>query len=339
MTSNSQSPQPTRRRQLSVDDYVSGVLQGDRAVLARAITLIESNAADHAPQALEVLGRLVPHSGGALRVGITGAPGAGKSTLINTLGRRLITSGHKVAVLAVDPSSIVTRGSILGDKTRMSDLCQDEQAFIRPSPTAGSLGGVARKTRESMLLCEAAGYDVVLVETVGVGQSEVTVRSMVDFFLLLVLPGAGDELQGLKKGVVELADALAVTKADGDNVQRAQKAADQYRSALHYLAPTAGGWIVGIHTCSAITGEGVDALWETVLRHHQQGRDSGSLDQQRRDQALDWMRSLIAQRLDQAFYEHPKVASLLPEMERAVREGTLPPSAAAARLFDVSKKG
>lgn len=323
----------TRRKQLSADQYAEGVLAGDTTVLARAITLVESTAVAHVALATEVMERLLPHSGGAVRVGITGAPGAGKSTLVECLGKLLTGAGYKVAVLAVDPSSTVTRGSILGDKTRMTELARDERAFIRPSPTAGSLGGVARKTRETILLCEAAGHDVVLVETVGVGQSEVATRALVDFFLLLLLPGAGDELQGLKKGVVELADVLAVTKADGDNRARAELSRQEYATAVHYLTPATEGWTVEVLTCSAVSGEGVDELWQSVLRHREHGEQSGALDRRRSSQALEWMHAQIRQDLERKFFEDPRVAALLPTLERQVRQGELSPSAAARSVL------
>ena len=254
---------PTRRP-LSEDEYVNGVLAGDRAVLARAITLIESNAPAHLAQSQAVLRRLLPHSGRAIRLGITGVPGAGKSTLIEALGMKLIADGHRLGVLAIDPTSSLTGGSILGDKTRMEELSRRPEAFIRPSPAGGVLGGVARKTRETMLVCEAAGFDVIIVETVGAGQNEITVRSMVDFFLLVLIPGAGDELQGIKKGVVELADAIAINKADGDNRIRAEAARAEYNRALHYLTP-AGDWRPRAYTCSAVSGEGIEDVSYTHL--------------------------------------------------------------------------
>ena len=316
-----------------MDQYADGVLAGDTTVLAQAITLVESTAAAHVALAAAVMERLLPRSGGAVRVGITGAPGAGKSTLIECLGKRLTAAGHRVAVLAIDPSSTVTRGSILGDKTRMTELSRDERAFIRPSPTAGTLGGVARKTRETILLCEAAGFDVVLVETVGVGQSEVATRALVDFFLLLLLPGAGDELQGIKKGVVELADALVVTKADGDTRAQAALSRQEYATAVHYLTPATEGWTVEVLTCSATTGDGVDELWQVVQRHREHGERTGALDHRRSSQALEWMHAQVRQDLERVFYEDPQVASLLPELERRVRDGELSPSAAARRVL------
>ncbi len=327
------------RPQLSVDDYVADVLAGDRAVLARAITLIESNAPAHFEQAQEVLRRLLPHSGRALRVGITGVPGAGKSTLIEALGLALIGDGHRVAVLAIDPTSSLTRGSILGDKTRMERLSRERDAFIRPSPTGGVLGGVARKTRESMLVCEAAGFDVILVETVGTGQSEVTVRSMVDFFLLVLIPGGGDELQGIKKGVVELADAIAINKADGENRAPAEAARAEYNRALHYLTPSTAGWHTRAYTCSAETGTGVAHLWEVIARFREHTTASGAFAARRREQAREWLRALLDEQLRAAFYNDAAVRAALPGVEAAVMAGELPATAAARRLLQIASAG
>ena len=254
-----------RPPKMTIDDYVEGVLAGDRMKLSRAITMVESNAPKHYTMAQDIVQRLLPYTGKAIRVGITGVPGAGKSTIIEALGTKLCQQGHKVAVLAVDPSSSVTGGAILGDKTRMEQLAKEPNAFIRPSPAGGTLGGVTRKSRETMLLAEAAGYDIILVETVGVGQSETTVRSMVDFFLVVVLTGAGDDLQGVKKGVIELADAILVNKADGDNLQKALLTRADYEQILHYLMPATEGWTTKAYTCSAYTGEGIQEIWDVVL--------------------------------------------------------------------------
>ena len=322
-----------RRRRLTIDEYVAGVLAGDRNVLGQAITLVESNAQAHFDMGQEVLRQLLPHTGDSIRVGITGVPGGGKSTFIEALGLRLCAQGHKVAVLAVDPSSTVTRGSILGDKTRMELLSRDLRAFIRPSPSGGTLGGVARKSRETILVCEAAGFDVILVETVGVGQSETTVRSMVDFFLLLMIAGAGDELQGIKKGIMELADALLVNKADGDNKIRANAARADYNRALHYLAPATEGWRTKAYTCSALNGEGIDAIWKVIGDFRQHVTTSGVLAKRRQRQTLDWVYSMVEEHLRASFFNHAGVASIRADVEYAVIEGRLPPTVAAQQLI------
>ncbi|NWG20563.1 MAG: methylmalonyl Co-A mutase-associated GTPase MeaB [Chloroflexi bacterium] len=321
-----------RRRLLTVEEYVAGVRHGDRSILARAITLIESNAPAHLALAQEVLRELLPYTGGALRVGITGVPGVGKSTFIEALGTLLCDRGHRVAVLAVDPSSSISRGSILGDKTRMEILARHPNAYIRPSPTGGSLGGVARKSRETLLVCEAAGFDIILVETVGVGQSEIAVRGMVDFFLLLMLAGAGDELQGIKKGIIELADALLITKADGENRARAMAAQADYNRALRYLAPATAGWRTRAYTCSALSGAGIAEIWREIERFRDQTTASGVFAERRRAQARDWVYTLIEDHLRTRFFSHPAVQERLPAIEQAVVDGTLPVTTAVQTL-------
>ncbi|NTW00632.1 MAG: methylmalonyl Co-A mutase-associated GTPase MeaB [Oscillochloris sp.] len=329
----------SRRRILTTADYIAGVRSGDRTILARAITLVESNAPAHMAQAQEVLHALLPHTGGALRVGITGVPGVGKSTFIETFGTLLCEQGHHIAVLAVDPSSSITRGSILGDKTRMEALARHPNAYIRPSPTGGSLGGVTRKSRESILVCEAAGFDVILVETVGVGQSEIAVRAMVDFFLLLMLAGAGDELQGIKKGIIELADTLLITKADGDNRSRAIIAQADYNLALHYLAPATAGWHTRAMICSALNGEGIIEVWHEIEQFAAAIRTSGIFEQRRRVQARDWVYSLITDYLQTVFLNNPAVQAQLPAIEQAVIAGTLPVTAAVQHLVRTFEGG
>ncbi|KIE52371.1 MAG: hypothetical protein MB55_08310 [marine actinobacterium MedAcidi-G3] len=318
----------------SVQELAKGVRSTDRASLGRAITLIESNLPDHRQRAQELLSELLPASGSAHRVGITGVPGVGKSTFIETLGTRLTSMGHKVAVLTVDPTSSKTGGSILGDKTRMASLANHQSAFVRPSPTSGELGGVNRMTRETMLLCEAAGFDVVLVETVGVGQSETVVADMVDFFLVLMLPGAGDELQGIKKGILELADMIAVNKADGDNVQPAAAAAREYEIALHLTAPSSPLWSPPVLTCAGLTGAGVDELWIQVQEHRRLLGDAGELERRREEQTVRWMWSMLDDRLVDGLRNHSRVKSLLPEMELRVRSGQTTPVSAVDILID-----
>jgi LAO/AO transport system kinase len=322
-----------RRRPLSLEQYVAGVCSGDRVVTARAITLIESSHAEHQALAQALLTELLPQTGGAIRLGLTGVPGAGKSTFIEALGTLLTGQGKRVAVLAVDPSSQVTGGSILGDKTRMPRLAADERAFIRPSPTAAALGGVARKTRESLLVCEAAGYDVVIVETVGVGQSETVVAEMTDFFLALMIPGAGDELQGIKRGLLELVDMIAINKADGENKKRAEKAAKEFRAALHYMQPHEEGWQPPVHTCSALTGEGVEPIWEVVTQRHAAMRASGRLKARRNEQALRWLRALIDDGLRDLLRGHADTQEALRRAEAQVRAGEAPATSAAGDVL------
>nr|VFK37153.1 MAG: LAO/AO transport system kinase [Candidatus Kentron sp. SD]VFK39734.1 MAG: LAO/AO transport system kinase [Candidatus Kentron sp. SD]VFK78799.1 MAG: LAO/AO transport system kinase [Candidatus Kentron sp. SD] len=323
-----------KRRHLSVDEYVKGVLDGQRSLLARTITLVESNAPDHMAMAQEVLRQLLPHVGRSIRIGITGVPGVGKSTAIEALGLYLLEKGHKVAVLAVDPSSKVSGGSILGDKTRMEELSRDPRAFIRPSPSGGTLGGVTRKSRETILVCEAAGFDVILVETVGVGQSETTVRQMVDFFLLMMLAGAGDELQGIKKGIMELADALIINKADGDNKPRALAAKLEYNRALDYLAPATEGWKTHAYTCSATTGEGIDELWSIVKAFRKQTTEAGILKKRRRAQTLSWVYDMVEEHLQNSFYQHAGIKAMQTRIEQDVIQGGMPPTVAAKQLID-----
>ncbi|PIE20966.1 MAG: methylmalonyl Co-A mutase-associated GTPase MeaB [Proteobacteria bacterium] len=325
---------PVRKRpRLTLDDYVAGVERGDRAVLARAITLVESGRAAHRRLAAELLTRVMPRTGGARRIGITGVPGVGKSTFIDALGTLLTERGHRVAVLAVDPSSERSGGSILGDKTRMARLSIDPRAFIRPSPSSGTLGGVASKTRETMLLCEAAGFDVVLVETVGVGQSETVVAQMTDTFLVLMIAGAGDQLQGIKRGIMELADVLAVNKADGDNALRAKSAASDYRSALHFLYPREVAWRPRVLTCSALTGERLADVWHAMQLHRETLTRTGELAARRRRQLRRWMWDMVEEGLRDAFATHPAIAGRLAQVEAAVDAGEVPPTRAARQLL------
>ncbi|WP_226618352.1 methylmalonyl Co-A mutase-associated GTPase MeaB [Cytobacillus firmus] len=321
-----------------LDVLEEGILSGSRTVLARAITLIESNAEHHFRHAQELLHRLLPHSGRSLRIGITGVPGAGKSTFIESFGTYLCEAGLKAAVLAVDPSSSLSGGSILGDKTRMEQLSRNPRAFIRPSPSAGKLGGVHRKTRETMLLCEAAGFDVILVETVGVGQSEVIVREMVDFFMLLTLTGAGDELQGMKKGIMELADAVIVNKADGSNKKLAEKTKAEYNRILHFLQPATKGWQTKAYTCSSVFHEGISEIWNVIKTFENTAKTSGVFEERRRLQTKQWIHSMILDQLQFSFFYHPDIKPLLPKIENEVIAGNRTVTSAVEELFNVYTK-
>ena len=318
-----------------MEDQLNSILEGDRRALARAITLVESTRADHREQAEALLAALMPHCGHSVRVGISGAPGVGKSSFIEAFGLHLVNEGHRVAVLAVDPSSRVSGGSILGDKTRMEDLSRNESAFIRPSPAGRSLGGVARRTRECVLVCEAAGFDVVIVETVGVGQSETAVAEMTDLFLLLLAPAAGDELQGIKKGIVELADMILVNKADGDLVEAANHAAADYRSAVHMIRPASPNWRVPVLTCSAMTGDGITKAWRKIEDFRAAMTDSGEFPDKRSGQAKAWMWSEIEENLVATLREHPDIKARMAGLEADVAAGTVAPGAAAREMLSI----
>lgn len=321
------------RQRLSVETYTKGVLSGDRTTLGRAITIIESSLAEDRALASEILQKVLPHTGNSIRIGITGVPGVGKSTFIEAFGSYLTSLGKRVAVLAVDPSSKQSGGSILGDKTRMEKLSRDPNAYIRPTPTNLSLGGVARHTREAILLCEAAGYDIVLVETVGVGQSETLVKGMTDFFLLLMLAGAGDELQGIKKGIMEMVDAVAVNKADHGNEHAVAKAVREYRQALHLFPETASKVPVQVVACSALDGTGMEAIWNMISDYHAKTSAGGYLQENRRLQRVDWLREQIRQSLEDQFYENEAVKKHIASMDEAVQTGEKHPEEAAAYLI------
>jgi LAO/AO transport system kinase len=333
-------PGTGRRGRLPLAAYLDGVRRGDRVVLARAITLIESDLPADVELSARLLETLLPDSGGSHRLGITGSPGVGKSTFIDALGLHLVRDrGERVAVLTVDPSSPVTGGSILGDKTRMERLAAEPAAFIRPSASRGHLGGVAPGTREAILLCEVAGFTNIIVETVGVGQSETAVRSMTDFFLLLTLAGAGDELQGIKRGINEAIDGLVVTKADGANRPRAERAGVEYASALRLFRLPEDSWVPRVLVCSALTGEGIENVWSMVLDHRRQLEASGAIEARRTRQRLNWMHELVTLGLEQAFRAHPAVARRLPAIETAVRDGKMTAFAAAQELLAVFRPG
>lgn len=325
-------------KQLTVEEYADGIQRGDRSVLARAITLVESNAEKHLDLAQEVLRQVMPRTGQSVRLGITGVPGAGKSTFIEALGNHLCESGHHVAVLAVDPSSSLTRGSIMADKTRMENLSRHPNAFIRPSPSGGALGGVARKTRETLLICEAAGFDIIIVETVGVGQSETMVSTMVDFFLLLTLTGAGDELQNIKKGVIELADAILINKADGDNKLAAERMRVDLNQALHYLSHPVAGWSTEAFCCSALTGEGIPDIWDTITRFHHLTKETGDFDQKRRQQTITWLNEIVTHQIRSEFFQNPDIISLFPRIKEEVARGDIPVTTAATTLLKIFRR-
>lgn len=321
-----------------ITQIAKGVRSGNIRSLAKAITLIESRSPDHSAEAADLLDTLLPDSGNSIRVGISGVPGAGKSTFIEALGMQLIEQGRRIAILAVDPTSQLSGGSILGDKTRMELLSRERNAFIRPSPSGDTLGGVARKTRETMLLCEAAGFDVIIVETVGVGQSEITVASMVDFFMLLQLPNAGDELQGIKKGVMEIADAILINKSEGDNRPKAELARQQYQNALHLIKPKSSHWQVPALLCSALHKQGISEAWQTVLAFAAAMQQSGEFAGKRRLQANDWMWTLVMDELKDLFIRDKNVAGLLEQIQLGVLQGSTTPGAAARRLIEAFKR-
>ena len=325
---------PRRKRQFTADEYVEGILKGDISMLSRAVTLVESTIDEHQTLAQEVIEKCLPHSGNSRRIGITGVPGAGKSTSIDEFGLHVIKDGHKLAVLAIDPSSERTRGSILGDKTRMEKLSMNHDAFIRPSPSAGSLGGVARKTRETIVLCEAAGYDRIFVETVGVGQSETAVHSMVDFFLLIQLAGTGDELQGIKRGIMEMADGIVINKCDGDNVERAKLAAAQFRNALHLFPPTPSKWRPEVITYSGYFGYDIDKVWDMIDRYFEYVERTGFFERKRNEQARYWMTETINEQLKASFYRFPQIKELLEQKELRILNNEQSSFTAARDVLD-----
>lgn len=324
-----------RRKLLSLDEYVEGIKSGNRTILSRAITLIESTKSDHRELAQDIIEKCLPETGNSIRIGITGVPGVGKSTFIESLGNHIIEQGNKLAVLAIDPSSTRTKGSILGDKTRMETLANNDQAFIRPSPAAGSLGGVARKTRETIYLCEAAGYDTIFIETVGVGQSETAVHSMVDFFLLLMLAGAGDELQGIKRGIMEMADAIAINKIDEASDKSVKQAVREYKNALHLYPETKSGWSPKVTTCSALTGNGIPDIWDIVQEYIALLKENDYFQEKRNRQAKHWMYDTINNRLNQHFFDHPAVKQEQQKIEQKVLNGELSSFRAAQLLLDI----
>ena len=327
-----------KRDEISLEKYVSGILSGNVSLLSAAITLIESANPRHRKLAEQIIEECLPHSGKSIRVGITGVPGVGKSTFIESFGTFLTTQERKVAVLAIDPSSQKSGGSILGDKTRMEDLSTNKNAYVRPSPAKGSLGGVARNTRETIILCEAAGYDTVLIETVGVGQSEITVKGMVDFFLLLMLAGAGDELQGIKRGIMEMADAVVITKADGENINNSKRAKTEYKNALHLFPSSESNWIPSVSTCSAYDNVGINDVWNTIQSYHNQTIINGYFEHKRKAQSKYWMYETINEELKRTFFNHPEISREIKIIEQKVTEGSLSPFKAAHLLLEKSLK-
>jgi len=324
-----------RKKKLEADNFVDGILSGDRTILSQAITLIESTLPEHQTVARQIIESCLPSSGKSKRIGITGVPGVGKSTFIETLGKLITSKGHKLAVLAIDPSSEKTKGSILGDKTRMEDLANDPNAYIRPSPSSGTLGGVARHTREAIILCEAAGFDIIFIETVGVGQSETMVHSMVDFFLLLMLAGAGDELQGIKRGIMEMADIIAINKADGTNNKKAEIAAIGYRQAIHLFPPTESGWMPEVVTCSAIAKTGIAELWDLMNDYFAMTMQNNYFESHRKSQSKYWMYESIYDQLKEKFHNHPQIKFKITETEQRVLSGEISSVTAANMLLEM----
>lgn len=327
-----------KKQELSVDDYFNGITKGNRTILSKAITLIESSNSEHQKMAEDLVELCLPHSGKSIRIGITGVPGVGKSTFIEALGTFLTEQEQlKIAVLAIDPSSKKSSGSILGDKTRMNQLSTNKNAFVRPSPSSGTLGGVAKATRESIILCEAAGFDVILIETVGVGQSEIEVKSMVDFFLLLMLAGAGDELQGIKRGIMEIADAVIINKADGDNLQKAKLASSEYKNAIHLFPPNSNNWIPKVSTCSAVNNTGIEDAWNIVQSFKNLTISNGEFNNNRKQQAKFWLEQTINENLKTLFYDNKLVKQQLERLEQSVKKGEVSPFKAANELINVFK--
>ncbi len=327
-----------RRKHIKPEELISAIMAGDQVALSRAITLIESTSEKHASIARKVIEGCLPYANASVRIGITGVPGVGKSTFIESFGKVLLDKGKKVAVLAVDPSSTVSGGSILGDKTRMEELVKEEHAFIRPSASGASLGGVAKKTRESIILCEAAGFDVILIETVGVGQSETAVHSMTDFFLLLKLAGAGDELQGIKRGIMEMADVIVINKADGENVKAAKQAKVEFQRALHLFPPQESGWTPKTATCSALKNEGIAEIWQIVEEYIALTKENGFFEHERNEQNKFWLYQTIEEKLKTDFYKHPEVKKELPKLLKAIENNKTTPFAAAKKLFRLIQK-